>query len=71
MADTSVLSRSRRVMHGFCVIAAHPLGLALSAGRRDEDAVAAWAEVITLAPGFKSAYANRGLACYELSGAVY
>ena len=42
------------------------LGQALSAARRYEEAVAAFAEVISLAPDFKSAYAQRGLAYYAL-----
>jgi TolB-like protein/tetratricopeptide (TPR) repeat protein len=42
------------------------LGQALSAARRYEEAVAVYAEVISLAPDFKSAYAQRGLAYYAL-----
>ena len=42
------------------------LGRALYAARRYEDAVAAWAEVISLAPDFKGSYAERGLSFYVL-----
>ncbi|MGA9027696.1 MAG: tetratricopeptide repeat protein, partial [Steroidobacteraceae bacterium] len=42
------------------------LGRALYVARRYEEAVAAFAEVISLAPDFKSAYADRGLAYYGL-----
>jgi TolB-like protein/tetratricopeptide (TPR) repeat protein len=42
------------------------LGRALYAARRYEEAVGAFAEVISLAPDFKSAYGERGLAYYGL-----
>jgi TolB-like protein/Flp pilus assembly protein TadD len=42
------------------------LGTALVAARRNEEAVAALSEVIRLAPDFKPAYADRGLAYYAL-----
>jgi TolB-like protein/lipoprotein NlpI len=42
------------------------LGLALYVARRYEEAVGAWAEVISLEPDFKEAYADRGLAYYGL-----
>jgi TolB-like protein/Tfp pilus assembly protein PilF len=42
------------------------LGRALYVARRYEEAVAAFAEVISLAPDFKSAYAEQGLAYYGL-----
>jgi TolB-like protein/Tfp pilus assembly protein PilF len=42
------------------------LGQALSATRRYEEAVAAFADVISLQPDFKRAYAYRGLAYYGL-----
>jgi TolB-like protein/tetratricopeptide (TPR) repeat protein len=42
------------------------LGQALYAARRYEEAVAAYAEVISLAPDFKATYAYRGLAYYGL-----
>jgi tetratricopeptide (TPR) repeat protein len=42
------------------------LGRALYAARRYEEAVAAFAEVIRLAPDFKAAYGERGLAYYGL-----
>jgi TolA-binding protein len=38
------------------------LGEALYVARRYEEAVAAFAEVISLEPGFKQDYANRGFA---------
>jgi len=42
------------------------LGRALYAGRRYEDAVAAFAEVISLEPDYKATYGERGLAYYGL-----
>ncbi len=42
------------------------LGRALYAARRYEEAAAAFAEVISLDPEFKTAYGNRGLAFYGL-----
>jgi TolB-like protein/DNA-binding winged helix-turn-helix (wHTH) protein/tetratricopeptide (TPR) repeat protein len=42
------------------------LGQALYAARRYQEAVAAFAEVISLDPDFKAAYGNRGLAYYGL-----
>jgi TolB-like protein/Tfp pilus assembly protein PilF len=42
------------------------LGHALYAGRRYEEATAAWAEVISLDPDFKATYGWRGLAYYGL-----
>ena len=42
------------------------LGRALYAARRYEEAVAAFAEVISLEPDFKATYGNRGLAYYGL-----
>jgi TolB-like protein/Flp pilus assembly protein TadD len=42
------------------------LGRALFAGRRYEEAVAAWAEVISLDPDFTETYGHRGLAYYWL-----
>jgi tetratricopeptide (TPR) repeat protein len=42
------------------------LGRALFAARRYEEAVVAFAEVISLEPDFKGTYAERGLACYGL-----
>ena len=42
------------------------LGRALYAARRYEEAVAAFAEVISLDPDFKATYAYRGLAYYGL-----
>jgi TolB-like protein len=42
------------------------LGRALYAARRYEEAIAAYAEVITLEPDFKGTYAERGLAHYGL-----
>jgi TolB-like protein len=42
------------------------LGQALYVARRYEEAVAAFAEVISVAPDFKLSYAERGLAYYEL-----
>jgi TolB-like protein/Flp pilus assembly protein TadD len=42
------------------------LGRALYAARRYEEAVAAFAEVISLEPDYKSTYAERGLAYYGL-----
>ena len=42
------------------------LGHALYAARRYEEAVAAWAEVISLDPDFKATYGWRGLAFYGL-----
>ena len=42
------------------------LGRALYAARRYEEAVAAFAEVISLDPDFKATYAERGLAYYGL-----
>jgi len=42
------------------------LGRALYAGRRYEEAAAAYAEGISLEPGYKSAYGQRGLAYYGL-----
>ena len=42
------------------------LGRALFAARRYEEAVAAFAEVISLEPGFKETYGERGLAYYGL-----
>ena len=42
------------------------LGRALYAARRYEEAVAAFAEVISLDPDFKATYAQRGLAYYGL-----
>jgi TolB-like protein/Flp pilus assembly protein TadD len=42
------------------------LGRALHAGRRYQEAVAAFAEVISLAPDFKDTYGERGLAYYGL-----
>jgi tetratricopeptide (TPR) repeat protein len=42
------------------------LGRALYAARRYEEAVAAFAEVISLEPDFKSTYGERGLAYYGL-----
>jgi TolB-like protein/tetratricopeptide (TPR) repeat protein len=42
------------------------LGRALYAARRYEEAVAAYAELISLEPGFKGTYAARGLAYYGL-----
>jgi TolB-like protein/Flp pilus assembly protein TadD len=42
------------------------LGRALYAARRYEEAVAAFAEVISLDPDFKAAYADRGFAYYGL-----
>jgi len=42
------------------------LGRALYTARRYEEAVAAFAEVISLAPDFKGTYAERGLAYYGL-----
>jgi tetratricopeptide (TPR) repeat protein len=42
------------------------LGRTLYAARRYEEAVAAFAQVISLDPGTKTSYANRGLAYYGL-----
>ena len=42
------------------------LGYALYAARRHEEAVAAWAEVLSLDPDYKEAYGFRGLAYYTL-----
>ena len=42
------------------------LGRALFAARRYEEAVAAFAEVISLDPDFKATYAQRGFAYYGL-----
>jgi Flp pilus assembly protein TadD len=42
------------------------LGRALYTARRYEEAVAAFAEVISLDPDFKATYADRGLAYYGL-----
>jgi tetratricopeptide (TPR) repeat protein len=42
------------------------LSRALYAARHYEEAVAAFAEVISLEPGFKATYGERGLAYYEL-----
>jgi tetratricopeptide (TPR) repeat protein len=42
------------------------LGRALYAGRRYEEAVAAFADVISLEAGFKGSYGERGLAYYRL-----
>jgi TolB-like protein/Tfp pilus assembly protein PilF len=42
------------------------LGRALYAARRYQEAVAAWAEVLSLDPDYKTTYGERGLAYYEL-----
>jgi TolB-like protein/tetratricopeptide (TPR) repeat protein len=42
------------------------LGQALSTARRYEEAVAAYADVISLEPGFNQTYGQRGFAYYEL-----
>jgi TolB-like protein/lipoprotein NlpI len=44
----------------------YALSLALFAARRYEEAVAAWAEVVSLEPDFKAAYGHRGFAYYGL-----
>jgi tetratricopeptide (TPR) repeat protein len=44
----------------------YQLGLALYAARRYQEAVAAFAEVISLAPDLKATYASRGFAYYGL-----
>ena len=54
-----VLDPLARASHGL-------LGRALYAARRFEEAVVAFSDVISLDPGFKSAYAERGLAFYGL-----
>jgi len=54
-----VLDPLARPSHGL-------LGLALYAARHYEEAVAAFAEVISLEPNFKAAYADRGFAYYGL-----
>ncbi len=54
-----VLDPLARASHGL-------LGRALYATRRDGEAAAAFADVISLDPGFKSAYGERGLSLYGL-----
>jgi serine/threonine-protein kinase len=65
--DAGVAAARRAVVLDPLARASHgALGQALYTARRYEEAVAAFAEGIRLAPDFKSAYADRGLAYYGL-----
>jgi len=65
--DAGVAAVRRAVVLDPLARASHSaLGRALYAARRYEEAVAAFAEVISLAPDFKPTYGERGLAYYGL-----
>jgi TolB-like protein/Tfp pilus assembly protein PilF len=65
--DVSVAAARRAVVLDPLARQSHfALSRALYAARRYEEAVVAYAEVISLDPDFKAAYANRGLAYYGL-----
>jgi TolB-like protein/Tfp pilus assembly protein PilF len=65
--DAALASAGRAVVLDPLARQSHSaLGRALYAGRRYQEAVAAYAEVISLAPDFKLTYAERGLAYYGL-----
>jgi len=65
--DAALAATRRAVVLDPLARASHSLlGRALYAGRRYQEAVAAWAEVIRLEPDFKGTYGDRGLAYYGL-----
>jgi TolB-like protein/Flp pilus assembly protein TadD len=65
--DAGVATARRAVVLDPLARGAHyVLGRALYVARRYEEAVAAYAEVISLSPDFKATYANRGFAYYGL-----
>jgi TolB-like protein/Flp pilus assembly protein TadD len=65
--DTGVAAARRAVVLDPLARPSHTaLGRALYAARRYQEAVAAFAEVISLAPDFKGTYGERGLAYYGL-----
>jgi len=65
--DTAVAAARRAVVLDPLARGSHAqLGRALYAARRYEESVAAWAEVISLAPDFAATYGERGLAYYGL-----
>lgn len=65
--DAGVAAARRAVVLDPLARASHSvLGFALYIGRRYEEAVAALAEVISLEPGYKATYGQRGLAYYGL-----
>ena len=65
--DAGVAALRRAIVLDPLARASHSaLGLALYAARRYEEAVAAFAEVISLYPDFKEAYGDRGLSFYGL-----
>jgi tetratricopeptide (TPR) repeat protein len=61
----------RRLPKGFALPLARQshseLGVALYSARRYEEAVAAFSDVVSLEPGFKSVYAQRGFSFYALA----
>ncbi len=66
--DAALTAARRAVVLDPLARASHSvLGRALYLARRYEEAVAAWAEVISLAPDFKVTYGERGLAYYGLA----
>jgi TolB-like protein/Flp pilus assembly protein TadD len=66
--DAALTAARRAVVLDPLARASHSvLGRALYLARRYDEAVAAWAEVISLAPDFKVTYGERGLAYYGLA----